>query len=290
MLCCIGAAVFDWWLCLTITPHHDVAITTSLMVLCPLSVALFGVELRPYNLGGESLKVGIDDERSRQLLVVVLKGELVLILFRHLHPDCGLPNSPTIKFMGFQQILPCVAVQAALAEVLELLVLVLVTEKAVEVFDPGAVKFAGLLGQQKIDSGYSLWLGGEPKNSNVLIPTKYVNGQVIQLLHLWDLRDGRRGIDPLKVQTIFGGLPSWSLWVMCWRWICPLKICQSHSKRPSKTVVIPVFHVDNCLLRPYSCWEFDVRAASQWLISSDVQPESLHFVDHPPRLSLRPLI
>ena len=100
---------------------------------------------------------------------------------------------------------------------------------------------------------------------------------------------GVGGIDPLKVQTIFGGVPSWSLWVMWWRWICPSKICQSHSKRPSKTVVMPVFHVDNCFLRPYSCWEWDVRAASQWLISSDVQPESLHSVDHPPRPSLRSL-
>ena len=49
------------------------------------------------------------------------------------------------------------------------------------------------------------------------------------------------------------------------------------------------FHVDNCLLRPYCCWEWDVRVASQWLISSNVQPESLHSVDHPPRPSLRPL-
>ena len=49
----------------------------------------------------------------------------------------------------------------------------------------------------------------------------------------------------------------------------------------------PCFHVDNCLLRPYSCFEWDVRAASQWLISSDVQPESLHSVDHPsPTLSV----
>ena len=86
------------------------------------------------------------------------------------------------------------------------------------------------------------------------------------------------GIDPLKVQTIFGGVPSWSLWVMWGRWIC-----QSRSERPSKTVVIPVFHVDYCLPKHYSCWEWDVRAASQWLISSDVQPESLHSVDHPPR-------
>ena len=88
-----------------------------------------GVELRLLNLGAESLKVCIDDERSRQLLVVVLKGELVLTLFRHLHPDCGLPNRSTVGSVGFQQILPCVAVQAALAEVLALLVLTLLVQK-----------------------------------------------------------------------------------------------------------------------------------------------------------------
>ena len=38
-----------------------VAITTSLIVLCPLSVALCGVRLRLLNLGGESLKVCIYD-------------------------------------------------------------------------------------------------------------------------------------------------------------------------------------------------------------------------------------
>ena len=130
--------------------------------------------------------------------------------------------------------------------------------EAVEVFDPCVVKFAGLFNQQQIYAGHSIGLGAKPVNCHALIPTKYVNGQVIQLLHFWDLRDGRGGINPLKVQPIFGGVPSWSLWVMWWWWIC-----QSHSKRPSKTVVIPVFHVDNCLLRPYSCWEWDVRAASQ---------------------------
>ena len=67
------------------------------------------------------------------------------------------------------------------------------------------------------------------------------------------------------------------------------RICQSRSERPSKTVAIPVFHVDYCLLRPYSCWEWDVRVASQWLISSDVQLESLYSVDHPPRPCMRPL-
>ena len=54
-------------------------------------------------------------------------------------------------------------------------------------------------------------------------------------------------------------------------------------------LVILVFHSDNCLLRPYGCRRWDVGAASQWLISSDVQPEGLHLVNYPPRTSLRPL-
>ena len=37
----------------------------STLLLCTLSVALCGVELRPLNLGSENLKVCIDDERSR---------------------------------------------------------------------------------------------------------------------------------------------------------------------------------------------------------------------------------
>ena len=73
--------------------------------------------------------------------------------------------------MGFQQILPCVAAQAALAEVLVLLVSALVLEETVEVLDPGVVKFAGLFNQQQIYAGHSIWLGGEPVNSHALIPT-----------------------------------------------------------------------------------------------------------------------
>ena len=54
-------------------------------------------------------------------------------------------------------------------------------------------------------------------------------------------------------------------------------------------MVILVFHLDNCLLGPYGCWKWDVRAASQWLISCDVQPEGLHSVNRPPRPSVCPL-
>ena len=74
MLCCIGSSILDWRASLAVTPNDDVAITSSLMVLCPLNVALCGVELRSLDFGGESHKIGVDDVRGWQLLVVVLKG------------------------------------------------------------------------------------------------------------------------------------------------------------------------------------------------------------------------
>ena len=153
VLCCIGATIIDWWLRLATVPHHDVAIAASLMVLSSLGIALCGVELGPLNLSGEGLKIRINDERDRQLLVVVLKADVVLTLFRHLHPHGCLAYPTTVGSVGIQQILPYVAVQAALAELIALLVLALVTEKAVEVFDPCAVKFAGLFNQQQIYAG-----------------------------------------------------------------------------------------------------------------------------------------
>ena len=172
------------------------------MVLCPLSVALCGVELRPLNLGGESLKICIDDDRSRQLLVVVLKGELVLTLFRHLHPDCGLPNPSTVRSVGFQQIFPCVAVQAALAEVLALLVLALIVEEVVEVLNPGVVKFAGLFNR------YLLWLLVKAVDSDALVPTKYADGFIKQFFGFWYLRDGRWCVNFRRaIFTFFGGIP-----------------------------------------------------------------------------------
>ena len=102
-----------------------------------------GVMFRSFNLGGESLKVGIDYERSRQLLVVVLEGELVFPLFRHLHPHGCLAYPTAPGSVGFQQTLPCVAVQAALAKVLALSVLALIVEKAIKVLDPGEVMLTG---------------------------------------------------------------------------------------------------------------------------------------------------
>ena len=177
------AAIFDWWLRLAVTSHHGVAIAAGLMVLRFLGTALCGVELGSLNHGGEGLKIRINDERDRQLLVVVLKEDFVLTLFRHLNPHGCLAYPTTVVYVGFQQILPCVAVQVALPEVLALLVLALVTEKAVEVLDPCVVTFAGLFSQQQIYAGHSIRLGAEPVNSHALIPTKYVNGQVIQLLH-----------------------------------------------------------------------------------------------------------
>ena len=86
--------------------------------------------------------------------MVVLKEDFVLTLFRHPNPHGCLAYPTTVESVGYQQILSSVAVQAALAEVLALLVLALVTQKAVEVFDPCVVKFAGLFNQQQIYAGH----------------------------------------------------------------------------------------------------------------------------------------
>ena len=96
--------------------------------------------------------------------------------------------------------------------------LALIVKEAIEVLDPGVVKFAGQFNQQRVDPWYHLWLLAEAVDSDA------VDGQVTLLIHFEDLRDGRGGIDPLKVQTIFGGV---LLWVMWWRWIC-----QSRSEGP----------------------------------------------------------
>ena len=231
--------------------------------------------LRPLDLGGEAVKIHLNDERDRQLLVVVLKEDFVLTLFRHLHPHGCLAYPTTVGSVGFQQILPCVAVQAALAEVLALLVLALVIEKTVEVLDPGVVKFAGLFNQQHVDPLYLLWLLAKAVDSDALVPTEYTDGQVILLLHFWDLRDGRGGIDPFDVEVVIGRILRRSVYMVTgWE--------QGQSECPSEAVVILVFHIDNCLLRPCGCWKWDVKAPSQWLISCDVQPEGLHSVNvHP---------
>ena len=90
-----------------------------------------GVQLGPLYFGGESLKVSIDDVRGWELLVVVLEGELVCILFRHLYLNCSLADTLTLWHVGLQQVLPGVAVQAALAEMLALSVLAMVIEQSV---------------------------------------------------------------------------------------------------------------------------------------------------------------
>ena len=148
----------------------------------------------------------------------------------------------------------------------------------------------GFLDQQQIYAGHYIRLGAEPVNIHALSPTKYVNGQVIQLLHFWDLRDGRGDINPFEVQTIFGRILRRSVYMVTgWE--------LGRSECPSEAVVILIFHIDNCLLGPCGCRKWDVGAASQWLIStasqwlisSDVQPKGLHLVNYPPRSSLRPV-
>ena len=80
----------------------------------------------------------------------------------------------------------------------------MIVEEAVEVLDPGEVMLTGFFDQQQIYAGHSIQLGAESVNSHALFPTKYVNGQVIQLLHFWDLRDGRGGINSFEIEIVSG--------------------------------------------------------------------------------------
>ena len=79
--------------------------------------------------------------------------------------------------MGLQQVFSSVAMQTALAKVLALPVLALIEEEAVEVLDPGVVKFSGLFNQQHVDPRYLLWLLAV--DINALVPAKYIDGQVL---------------------------------------------------------------------------------------------------------------
>ena len=100
---------------MAITPHHDIAVTSSLIQLCSLGVAFCGVKLRSFKLGGESLKVGINDERGRQLLVVALKGELFFLPSSASPP--GLQSAQSLDSWDCGHTAdPCVAVQAALTD------------------------------------------------------------------------------------------------------------------------------------------------------------------------------
>ena len=76
---------------------------------------------------------------------MILEGELVFPLLRHLHPHSGLPDPSAFGLVGFQQVFPGVAMKAALAEVFAPLVLALVVQEPVEIFHPCVVKFSRLL-------------------------------------------------------------------------------------------------------------------------------------------------
>ena len=130
---------------------------------------------------------------------MVLESELVLAFLWHLHPDSRLADSLTFWLVVLQQVLPGIAMETALAEVLLLSVFALVIEEAVEVLDPGVVKFAGLLNQQQIGPGHVFWLLAEAVYDHPLVPTEHVDGEVVLALHHADLRDGCGGLDAGEV-------------------------------------------------------------------------------------------
>ena len=88
---------------------------------------------------------------------MVLEGQLVLALFWHLHPHSCLPDPAE-----HQQVFSAVAMKKSLTEVLALLMLTLIIQKAVEVLEPGVLELTGLLNQQQVDAGHVglLFVGG----------------------------------------------------------------------------------------------------------------------------------
>ena len=66
---------------------------------------------------------------------MVLEGQLVLGVFWHLHPHNGLADPAALEPMRLQQVFSAVAMKTSLTEVLMLLMLTLIIQKAVEVLD-----------------------------------------------------------------------------------------------------------------------------------------------------------
>ena len=70
--------------------------------------------------------------------------------------------------------------------------------------------------------------------------------------------------------------------VCCWK--------QGRSQSSSQILVILVFHVDHSFLALDCLRQRDVRAASEWLLLCNVQPESFYSFEDSPRSSLCPLL
>ena len=143
---------------MSITPHHDVGVATRFVMSGLSSVAFKGVQLRPFDFSSKRLKVRIDDVGGWELFVVVLECKHVLPLLRHVHPDSRLTNPSTIILVLLKQVLPGVAMQAALTEVFAVFVFGLIIKESVEVLVPGVVRFSRLFDQQQVDPGKALWL------------------------------------------------------------------------------------------------------------------------------------
>lgn len=107
--------------------------------------------------------------------MVILEGGPVVSIFRLLHTECSLLTFSAFGSVGFQQVFFSVAMETALAKVLALPVLALVVEEAVEVLDPGVVKFVGLFDQQQVDLCHLVWLLAETVDVNALVPAKDVD-------------------------------------------------------------------------------------------------------------------
>ena len=77
--------------------------------------------------------------------------------------------------------------KTSLKEVLALLMLTLIIQKAVEVLDSGVVEFTGLLNHQQVDAGHADRLLAEVVDYDTVIPAEDVDGQFILFLNPWGI-------------------------------------------------------------------------------------------------------
>ena len=207
----IGAMVFNWWLSLTITPRHNVAVTSSLMLLCLLSVTLCEVKLRSLNLGDESLKLHKDDVWGWAQFVKV-------ILFL---PSLGIFTRTAVHPISWQSglcasLFPRVTTaRQTVTDMFVLWILGLIIQWGVKFLDSCIVGHPGLLTQQQIDPRNISILNAEPVYIRPFILVKDVDGLMVLSLNLPDLRDGCGSFNPYEVETIMDTMMARSVNMVC---------------------------------------------------------------------------
>ena len=177
------------------------------MLLCLLALAFCWVELWAIEFGGGGLEVSVDNEvNDCWLLVTVLEGQLVLAFFWNLDFDRCWPDPTAFWLVSFQQILPGVAMEASVTDVLAMVILGLIIQQVIDVLDPGMVNLFYLFNQQEVDPRHIYMLLAEPVKDHTHVPPEYTECSTVLFPHPFDRRNGCWCVDPCKVQIVPCGI------------------------------------------------------------------------------------